>query len=87
MTCLRCGGFVVQEYLLDPREGPLSGFHGSRCVNCGAIHDEVIHRNQRVPPSLQRFRFPRRCFGPHVPKRGTPDALTPLEWSERGLPC
>jgi hypothetical protein len=87
MNCPRCGGLVVQEYLLDPREGPLSGFHGSRCVNCGAIYDDVICLNQRVPPSLKGFRSPPRCFGPHVPQRGTPDALAPLEWSERALPC
>ena len=54
MTCPRCDGLVVCEYLLDPREGSLSGFHASRCVNCGAIHDDVIRLNQRVPPSLIR---------------------------------
>ena len=58
MTCPRCDGLVVQEYLLNPREGSLSGFHGSRCVNCGAIHDDVIRTNQRVPPSQQRVRSP-----------------------------
>ena len=58
MTCPRCGGLEVQEYLLDPREGPLSGFHASRCLNCGAIHDDVIHMNQLVPPSVKRVRPP-----------------------------
>jgi hypothetical protein len=58
MTCPRCEGLLVLEYLLNPREGSLSGFHGSRCLNCGAIHDEVIHMNQRVPPSLKRVRSP-----------------------------
>jgi hypothetical protein len=78
MNCLRCGGLVVQEYLLNPREGSLSGFHGSRCVNCGAIHDDVICLNQRLAPSLKRLRSPGRRFGPYVPKRRTPDALAPL---------
>ena len=54
MTCSRCDGLVVHKYLLDPREGPLFGFHTSRCLNCGAIHDDVIRLNQRVPPSLKR---------------------------------
>ena len=54
MTCPRCEGLVVREYLLDPREGSLTGFHASRCLNCGAIHDDVIRLNQRVPPSLKR---------------------------------
>jgi hypothetical protein len=53
MTCPRCDGLLVREYLLNPREGSLSGFHGSRCVNCGAIHDDVIRRNQRWPTSLK----------------------------------
>jgi hypothetical protein len=53
MTCPRCDGLLVHEYLLNPREGSLSGFHGSRCVNCGAIHDDVIRRNQRRPTSLK----------------------------------
>ena len=53
MTCPRCGGLVVQEYLLNLGEGSLSGFHGSRCLNCGAIHDDVICLNQRLPPSLK----------------------------------
>jgi hypothetical protein len=56
MTCPRCDGLLVPEYLLDHREGSLSGFHGSRCLNCGAIHDDVIRMNQRVPPSLKRVR-------------------------------
>jgi hypothetical protein len=87
MNCPRCGGLVVQEYLLNPREGSLSGFHGSRCVNCGAIHDDVIRLNQRLSPSLKRVRSPRRCFGPQIPKRRTPDAFTQLEFLERELPC
>jgi len=58
MICPRCEGLLVPEYLLDHREGPLSGFRGSRCVNCGEIHDDVIHMNQLVPPSVKRVRSP-----------------------------
>jgi hypothetical protein len=56
MTCPRCDGLLVHEHLLDHREGSLSGCHGFRCLNCGAIHDDVIHMNRRVPPSLKRVR-------------------------------
>ena len=56
MTCPRCDGLLVHEHLLDHREGSLSGCHGFRCLNCGAIHDNVIHMNRRVPPSLKRVR-------------------------------
>jgi hypothetical protein len=58
MTCPRCDGLLVSEYLLNPREGSLSGFHGSRCLNCGAIHDDVIRLNRRLPPSQKRVRSP-----------------------------
>jgi len=64
MTCPRREGLLVQEYLLNPREGSLSGFHGSRCLNCGAIHDDVIRTNQRVPPSLKRVRSPVAAVDP-----------------------
>jgi hypothetical protein len=58
MTCPRCDGLVVREYLLDHWEGSQSGFHGWRCVNCGAIHDDVIRLNQRLSPSPKRVRLP-----------------------------
>jgi len=51
MSCPRCEGFIIREYLVDSREGFLSGFHGWRCINCGAIGDDVIRSNrQRLPP-------------------------------------
>jgi hypothetical protein len=59
MTCLRCDSLLFSEYLLlNPREWYLSAFHGSRCLTCGAIHDDVIRTNQRMPPSLKRVRPP-----------------------------
>src|SRR5574341_2433368 len=53
MSCPRCKGFIIQEYLVNEREGSLSGFHGWRCVNCGAIGDKVIQSNRRKPLSWQ----------------------------------
>ena len=58
MTCLRCDGLLVREHLLNPWEGSLSGFHGSRCLNCGAIHDDGIRTTQRLPPSQKRVQPP-----------------------------
>lgn len=58
MSCQRCDGLMIHEYLLDTREGSLSGFHGSRCLNCGAIHDDIIRSNQRLPTPLKRVRSP-----------------------------
>jgi hypothetical protein len=65
MTCPRCDGLVVHDYLLDHREGSLSGFHGSWCLNCGAIHHDVIRTNQRVLPSLNRVRSPVADWSSH----------------------
>ena len=85
MTCLRCDALVVHEYLLDPREGSLSGFHASRCLNCGAIHDDVIRLNQRVPPSLKRVRSP--VAGLVLASRREESlALAPLGWIGEGTP-
>ena len=86
MTCPRCDGLVVREYLLDPREGSLSGFHASRCLNCGAIHDNVIRMNQRVPPSPGRFRSPPRRVGPRLPKRRIHGARASLGWIGKRTP-
>ena len=86
MTCPRCDGLVVREYLLDPREGSLSGFHASRCLNCGAIHDNVIRMNQRVPTSPGRFRSPPRRVGPRLPKRRIHGARASLGWIGKRTP-
>jgi len=48
MNCPRCGGLLIDEYMVDPLEGSLSGFHGWRCVNCGAINDDVIRANRMM---------------------------------------
>ena len=52
MRCPRCGGLLVDEYLVDPLEGPLSGFQGWRCLNCGTIVDEVIRAHQALSLSI-----------------------------------
>lgn len=60
MNCSRCGGLFVTEYIVDPREGPLSGFYGRRCLNCGAIDDDVIRTNRRVALSITMHRHPQQ---------------------------
>ena len=47
MSCPRCEGFIIREYLVDPRQGSLSGVQGWRCVNCGAIGDNLIQTNRK----------------------------------------
>ena len=83
MTCPRCDGLLVREYLLNPREGSLSGFHGSRCLNCGAIHDAVIRMNRHMPPSVKRVRSP--VPGLALTSRRVPSLLrSPHSNSRRG---
>ena len=56
MSCLRCKGFTVREYLVDLREGSLWGVFGWRCVNCGAIGDTLIQSNPKKPSACTRRR-------------------------------
>lgn len=48
-TCLRCGGFMVNEAYMDlmNNTGELEGVT-TRCVQCGDILDPVILRNRRI---------------------------------------
>jgi hypothetical protein len=64
-SCLRCGGFMVNEVSMD-----LMGNTGEldcvtrRCVQCGDIVDPVILRNRRIrqePPTVQRAGKPMQC--------------------------
>ena len=62
MNCPRCDGLAVSDYSIDLEAGPLSGFHGWRCVNCGMIGDDVIRENQLTalaPRMSQRRLLPR----------------------------
>ncbi|MFO0702037.1 MAG: hypothetical protein U0236_22715 [Nitrospira sp.] len=50
MNCQRCNGFAVYDDSFFVQTGSSSAVHAWRCVNCGMMVDEVIHRNQQVPP-------------------------------------
>lgn len=50
MNCQRCNGFAVSDDSVVVETGSSSEVHAWRCVNCGMIVDEVIHRNQQVLP-------------------------------------
>jgi hypothetical protein len=54
MTCPRCAGLIVAEYLLNPVDGPPFGFPCRRCLNCGSIEDEVIVSNRVAPLPLRK---------------------------------
>ncbi len=50
MECRRCEGLMVEEWCCELEvEG-----YWLRCVNCGAILDRTIQRNQGVIPTFKR---------------------------------
>ena len=54
MTCTRCGGFLVREWVSDRLNDAMEmAVPLRRCVMCGYYEDEVILRNRmRVPASV-----------------------------------
>lgn len=63
MNCLRCNGLAVRDDSFAVQTGSSSDFHGWRCINCGMLVDDVIHRNRqvlarrRVSPGSERRRY------------------------------
>jgi hypothetical protein len=58
MRCLRCGGWMVQDYLMDLEDDTGQLYCDVwRCANCGAHVDPVILRNTKpvLWPMQQRM--------------------------------
>lgn len=55
MTCMRCRGLMVSEYLFDLEGGTTRWAQSWRCVNCGHRDDAVIraHRSREAVPSAR----------------------------------
>jgi hypothetical protein len=50
MTCHRCNGLMLVEQYDDLHDyGEQAGGSGWRCVNCGAVLDQVIQANRHRP--------------------------------------
>ncbi len=47
MSCSRCAGCMVEDFLLDMEDssGPM-WLQAWRCMNCGNIHDSVLQQNR-----------------------------------------
>ena len=50
MECHRCNGFMVEEWCTDLLDEAFVW----RCVNCGAMVDGVIERNNNRPLAAKR---------------------------------
>ena len=57
MSCSRCNGCMVEDYMLDMEDssGPMWQ-RAWRCMNCGNVFDSVLHHNRQTqgakPPSI-----------------------------------
>ncbi len=82
MSCPRCEGFIIHEYLVDPREGSLSGFHGWRCVNCGAIGYNATRLNRKRLFPVRGVQFPiavESCSSDTI-RRSPPPQIATRRW-------
>ncbi|MCP9440351.1 MAG: hypothetical protein NNA20_04430 [Nitrospira sp.] len=55
MTCSRCRGLMLSEYLFDLDGGVERWVTSWRCVNCGQRDDAVIQRHRRARPAKEQF--------------------------------
>lgn len=49
MTCFRCNGCMVEDFLLDMEDssGPM-WLHAKRCMNCGNVAEKVLEHNRQT---------------------------------------
>ena len=52
MSCSRCNGCMVEDYLLDMEDssGPM-WLQAWRCMNCGNVFDSVLQNNRTLQGS------------------------------------
>ncbi len=69
MTCFRCNGCMVEDFLLDMEDssGPM-WLQAKRCMNCGNVAEKVLEHNRQtqgaaLPPSISAATIPN---GEHV---------------------
>ncbi|CUQ66577.1 hypothetical protein [Candidatus Nitrospira inopinata] len=64
MTCSRCEGLMLEEYLFDLDGGCAERWATSwRCVNCGQRDDAVIRQHRRAKPAVVA---PAACMVPEM---------------------
>ena len=58
MTCSRCKGCMVEDFILDMEEsfGPM-WTKTWRCMNCGFMHDSVLEKNRNTQVAIARPNF------------------------------
>ncbi|MBX3235505.1 MAG: hypothetical protein KF814_05090 [Nitrospiraceae bacterium] len=56
MSCSRCKGCMIEDFMLDMEEsfGPM-WTRAWRCMNCGHMHDSILEKNRNAQTaSLQQ---------------------------------
>lgn len=62
--CQRCGGFVVQEWLVDKYDPENQRVGGYRCVNCGDLTEPLLVQHRSVKALPVKFGRKPRHFDP-----------------------
>lgn len=67
IVCIRCGGLLVRERIFEANGmSSTERVDCERCLNCGAVEDDVIRANRQLAGSPFLKREPR---GPRVQQR------------------
>lgn len=60
MSCSRCKGCMVEDYMLDMEDssGPM-WLQAWRCMNCGNVFDSVLHHHRQAQGAIPLSVTPR----------------------------
>lgn len=59
MSCSRCSGCMVEDFLLDMEDssGPM-WLHAWRCMNCGNVAESVLEQNRQTQGAVSSSKLP-----------------------------
>lgn len=61
ISCIRCGGLLVRERIFEANGmSSTERVDCERCLNCGAVEDDIIRANRQPAGNPLRMREPRR---------------------------
>ncbi|MCC2643362.1 MAG: hypothetical protein K0S45_3775 [Nitrospira sp.] len=83
MTCMRCGGLMIENWWGGIGSVKQRKLQGTRCVNCGCIDDPVIRANKRHSHPI-RMSVPRgTVHRTTVPAAGKIEANSSIDWRKQ----
>ena len=67
ISCIRCGGLLVRERIFEANGmSSTERVDCERCLNCGAVEDDIIRANRQPARNPLRMREPR---GPRIQQK------------------